>query len=409
MIIGKAACGLRYAIKKSGDAVGYCSLTIKCGSRDEEGFHNGIAHFTEHTIFKGTSKKSAKTINSCLSRLGGDLNAYTSREEIVLHATVLKEDIGKAVSLLLELATCPTFPKEEIEHEKGVVVEEIKSYKDSPPDDVCDTFEENLFKGHPLGGRILGNATNVRKITCSELHRFVEAKFTPCNMALAIVANVEEKQMEERLLKLAEKAFGGNWKASPERILKEITAPPAFNIRRHRGNYEVNAVIGSMAPSLYDEKGRFTTILLSNILGGPSSNSLLYYYLRERNGWVYGVDTYYTQYSDSGILAITFACEKGNIDRCVEGIWKIISKMQENEYPDSKLRAAKRQLLGQMVISSDNGETQCLSMGKSLITYGTVHDDEYDRAMIESITAQDLRKAAIQIFNPERTSSLIFL
>ena len=409
MIIGKADCGLQYAIKKSGDAVGYCSLTIRCGSRDEEGFHSGIAHFTEHNIFKGTSKKSAKTINSYLSKLGGDLNAYTAREEIVLHATVLKEEIGKAVSLLLELATCPTFPKEEIEHEKGVVIEEIKSYKDSPSDDVCDTFEENLFKGHPLGGRILGNATNVRRISSSELRRFVEARFTPDNMALAIVAGVDERQMEERVLKLAEKAFDGKWKASPERILKSITAPPVFNLRRKRGTYEVNAEIGSIAPSLYDEKGRFATILLSNILGGPSSNSLLYDYLRERNGWVYGVDTYYTQYSDSGILAITFACEKENLKKCTEGIWKIISRMQDNEYPDSKLRAAKKQLFGQMVISADNGETQCLSMGKSIITYGTVRGDEYDKAMIESITAEDLCKAATEIFNPEKTSSLVFL
>ena len=408
MIIGKAASGLRYAIKKSGAAVGYCSLTIKCGSRDEEGFHSGIAHFTEHTIFKGTARKSARVINSYLDKLGGDLNAYTAREEIVIHATVLKEDLGKAASLLLELATLPTFPKEEIEHEKGVVIEEIRSYKDSPADDITDAFEENLFKGHPLGGRILGNVSNVRKITCAELHRFVEARFTPGNMALAIVANVDEKKMEDLVLSLSEKAFDGNWKVSQERILRNITNPPVFHIRRRKDNNEVNAQMGGIAPSLYDEKGRFATILLSNIMGGPASNSLLYYHLRERNGWVYGVDTYYTQYSDSGILAITFACDKENLDKCFEEIWKIISRMQEYEYSESKLRAAKKQLLGQLAISSDNGETQCLSMGKSLITYGTVHSDEYDKEMIEAITAKEICEAASKIFNPDRISSLIY-
>lgn len=151
MIVGTVGCGLRYAVKRSGNAVGYCSLTIKCGTRDEGDFHSGIAHFTEHTLFKGTERKSAKVISGYLDRLGGELNAFTTKEEIVIHSTVLKEDLGKAASLLLELATCPTFPEEEIAVEKGVVIDEINSYKDSPADDVYDKFEEALFAGHPLG------------------------------------------------------------------------------------------------------------------------------------------------------------------------------------------------------------------------------------------------------------------
>jgi predicted Zn-dependent peptidase len=173
MISGKADCGLNYAVRQSGSSVGYCALSIKCGTRDEEGYHSGIAHFVEHTIFKGTDKRSASVINSYLDRLGGELNAFTTKEEIVFHATVLKEDLPKAASLLFELATCPTFPEHEINTEKGVVIDEIHSYKDSPSEDIFDKFEEMLFEGHPLSGPILGTTASVKKITRDELLRFV--------------------------------------------------------------------------------------------------------------------------------------------------------------------------------------------------------------------------------------------
>ena len=198
MIVGTADCGLRYAVKRSGNAVGYCSLTIKCGTRDEGCFHSGIAHFTEHTLFKGTERKSAKVISGYLDRLGGELNAFTTKEEIVIHSTVLKEDLGKAASLLLELATSPTFPEEEIAVEKGVVIDEINSYKDSPADDVYDKFEEALFAGHPLGRSILGTAASVKKITSKELRQFTKEHFVPMNMALAIVADIDEKKLDRK-------------------------------------------------------------------------------------------------------------------------------------------------------------------------------------------------------------------
>ena len=162
MISGKADCGLQYAVRRSGSAVGYCALSIKCGTRDEAGYHAGIAHFVEHTIFKGTEHRSASVINSYLDRLGGELNAFTTKEEIVFHATVLKEDLNKAASLLLELATCPTFPEHEVQTEKGVVIDEIHSYKDTPSEDIYDRFEEMIFEGHPLSGNILGTALSVK-------------------------------------------------------------------------------------------------------------------------------------------------------------------------------------------------------------------------------------------------------
>lgn len=409
MIVGTADCGLRYAVKRSGNAVGYCSLTIKCGTRDEGGFHSGIAHFTEHTLFKGTERKSARVISSYLDKLGGELNAFTTKEEIVLHSTVLKEDLGKAASLLLELATCPTFPEEEVSIEKGVVIDEINSYKDSPADDVYDKFEEALFEGHPLGRSILGTAASVKKITGKELKLFTKEHFVPANMALAIVADIDEKRMEENVLKLAGKVFTKVPMAGGERVVTPIPLKPAFNRQVEKRNHEVNAVIGNFAPSLYDTEERFAAILMSNIIGGPASNSLLNSLLREKNGWVYGVESSYSQYTESGIMTISLGCERGNLEKCLDAIWKVIRKMQNEEYSSVRLKAAKKQILGQLAISSDNGEAQCLSMGKSLMSLGSIFTDRQNREAIEAVTSEDIRDAAVRIFNPESTSSLIFL
>ena len=409
MIIGEAGCGLRYAVRRSGNAVGYCSLTIRCGTRDEGGFHSGIAHFTEHTLFKGTERKSARVISSYLDKLGGELNAFTTKEEIVLHSTVLKEDLGKAASLLLELATCPTFPEEEIAIEKGVVIDEINSYKDSPADDVYDKFEEALFAGHPLGRSILGTAASVRKITGEELRRFTKERFTPTNMALVIVADIDEKRMEENVLKLAGKFFADGQDHGVARVTTPVPVNETFNLRVEKRNHEVNAVLGNLAPSLYETDKRFAAVLMSNILGGPASNSLLNSLLREKNGWVYGVEASYSQYMEAGIMTVSLGCERGNLDKCLEAAWKVIRKMQEEEYSSVRLKAAKKQILGQLAISSDNGEAQCLSMGKSLMSLGTIFTDRQNRDAIEAVTAEEIRDAARRIFNPESTSSLIFL
>lgn len=409
MLVGRSVHGLRYAVKRSGNAVGYCSLTIKCGTRDEGAFPSGIAHFTEHTIFKGTGKKSSRVINGYLERLGGDLNAFTTKEEIVLHSTVLKEDLGKAVSLLLELATSPVFPEDEIAIEKGVVIDEIKSYKDSPADDVYDKFEETLFAGHPLGNPILGTVASVKKITRKDLLAFVGERFTPGNMALAIVADIDEEKMERSVLRLAEKIFDGQWAESKDRELQDAGPGTAFRKTVDKRNHEVNAVIGGLAPSLYDTSERFSTILLANIIGGPASNSMLNDLLRERNGWVYGVETSYTQYSETGVIAITLGCDRGNLERCMKATGDVIRKMQETRLSDSRLKAAKKQLLGQLAISGDNGETQCLSMGKSLISFGAIATDAENREAIEAVTAERLQDTAIKVLSPERTSSLVFL
>lgn len=410
MISGRADCGIRYAVKRSGSAVAYCSLGIACGTRYEQGFHSGIAHFTEHTLFKGTEHKSSSVINGYLDRLGGELNAYTTKEEIVLHATILKEDLSKASSLLMEIATKATFPDNEVNTERGVVIDEIKSYKDSPSEDVYDRFEEKLFKGHSLSMPILGTPQSVRATSAEELRRFYKEKFVPGSMVFTIVADIDEKRMEADLLRTFDKFFSGSGMVSGEMTRPEsVTLDNVFDEVINKRNHEANAVLGGYAPSLYEERERIATSLMSNILGGPAMNSILNDILREKHGWVYGVESSYTQYSDTGIMAISLGCERENTEKCIDAVRREISKLQANTLTDRKLRAAKKQFLGQIAISSDNGEAQCLSMGKSLLAYGRVASAEEIKREIEAVSADMIRDMACRIFAPDRTSSLIML
>ena len=410
MITGRANCGIRYAVKRSGSAVAYCSLGIASGTRYEQGFHSGIAHFTEHTLFKGTEHKSSSVINGYLDRLGGELNAYTTKEEIVLHATILKEDLSKASSLLMEIATEATFPDNEVNTERGVVIDEIKSYKDSPSEDVYDRFEEKLFRGHSLSMPILGTPQSVRATSADELRRFYKEKFVPGSMVFTIVADIDEKRMEADLLRTFDKFFSGNGMVSGELTRPEsVTLDNVFEEVINKRNHEANAVIGGYAPSLYEERERIATSLMSNILGGPAMNSILNNILREKHGWVYGVESSYTQYSDTGIMAISLGCERENTKKCIDAVRREISKLQDNALTDRKLRAAKKQFLGQIAISSDNGESQCLSMGKSLLAYGKVASAEEIKREIEAVSADMIRDMACRIFAPDRTSCLILL
>lgn len=410
MISGRADCGIRYAVKRSGSAVAYCSLGIACGTRYEQGFHSGIAHFTEHTLFKGTEHKSSSVINGYLDRLGGELNAYTTKEEIVLHATILKEDLSKASSLLMEIATEATFPDNEVNTERGVVIDEIKSYKDSPSEDVYDRFEEKLFRGHSLSMPILGTPQSVRATSAEELRRFYKEKFVPGSMVFTIVADIDEKRMEADLLRTFDKFLSGSGMVSGELTRPEsVTLDNVFDEVINKRNHEANAVLGGYAPSLYEERERIATSLMSNILGGPAMNSILNDILREKHGWVYGVESSYTQYSDTGIMAISLGCERENTEKCIDAVRREISKLQDNALTDRKLRAAKKQFLGQIAISSDNGESQCLSMGKSLLAYGKVASAEEIKREIEAVSADLIRNMACRIFAPDRTSCLILL
>ena len=410
MINGTAECGLQYAVKKSGSSVAYCALSIKCGTRDEQGFHSGLAHFVEHTLFKGTERRSASVINGYLDRLGGELNAFTTKEEIVFHATVLKEDLHKAASLLFELATSATFPQHEIETEKGVIIDEIHSYKDSPSEDIFDKFEEMVFAGHPLSGNILGTVASVKKINRDELLKFVKEKFRPEKMAFSIVADIDEKKLEKEAQKLCKQYFADHPATKPHSEPQKVehTYIP-FDKTLSKRNHQANCIIGGPAPSLYQERERLATVLLCNILGGPANNAILNSVLREKNGWVYGVECSYTQFADAGLVAISLGCDKSNLDKCVKAIYKEIHKLQATPLSDRKLKAAKKQLLGQIAISGDNGETQCLSMGKSLLAYGRISGGKETRELVEKISAADIQEMANTVFNIQTLSKLVYI
>lgn len=410
MRTGTGKYGLRYALKASYGKVAHCSLSVDGGTRAELDLPEGTAHFVEHSIFRGTAHKSASRINSYLDRLGGELNAYTTKEEIVLHATVLKEDLRKAASLLIELACDATFPENEIETERGVVLDEIISYKDSPSDDIYDNFEHRFFEGCSLERFILGTSESVRSISRSDMERFYLRCFRPERMALSIVAPMSEDKMEELVLKLEELYFSGH-ESGTESPFAEETRPTAhaFDLREDKDLHEANAVIGAPAASIYDTQERLRTVLLANILGGPASDSLLGRYLRERRGWVYGIECAYNQYRDCGLVSISLGCDRDNLERCLKAVHRIIGRVCESAMNERSLNACKKQLFGQLAISSDSGEAQCLSMGKSMLSFGKIWSDSLTREMIEAITPEQLRSCAESIFRSGQFASLIYI
>ena len=400
--------GIRYAVRRSGNAVSYCSLGIRAGTRFENSFPSGTAHFTEHCLFKGTTHHSATTINSCLEKSGGDLNAYTTKEEIVLHATTLKEDLSRAVDLLLDIAFNATFPEDEIKVEKGVVLDEIASYKDSPADEIYDSFEEKLFKGSSLSRSILGTAESVNAITPALLREYHDLHFIPSRMCLSIVSPEDEKKVFGKIKRSLDKFLP----LSPEIA---VPAPASkgekvdknhFIERENKDDNEANCIIGGLAPSYYEDKNRFTTLLLSNMLGGPAAGSILGNILREKHGWVYNVECGYNTYSDSGMVWIMFGCEKGNVDKCKRVIMRELAKMREKPISDRRLAAAKRQIMGQNAIGMENGEALCLAMNRQLLSFGSIMPDSRVKELVNSVTAADIKEIACEIFNPEALSVL---
>lgn len=411
MITGITDEGIKYAVRNSGNAVAYCALSVKVGTRDEEGFHGGIAHFVEHTLFKGTSRHGCDYINNRLERLGGELNAYTTKEEIVLHATVLKKDIAKAASLLAEIAFESTFPDEEIEVEKGVVIDEIASYKDSPSEDIYDVFEEKLFAGNPLSNLILGTPDSVQKITSEELRRFRSTFFTPERMSFSVVGPLPEEKMEEMIRSISSRYRNcanvcdtGNGRRS-----EAIGNGTIFSETIDKKDHQVNCLIGGTAPSLDREEDRLATILLCNLLGGPASNSILGRILRERHGWVYNVECSYTPYSDSGVAIIAFGCDGENLSKCERVVRRQLHLLQDRELSPSRLKAAKRQLLGQNAISLESGEAQCLSMGKSLMCFGRIQSDEQLTEKVMAISSAKVREMAREVFDDRKLCRLVYL
>jgi len=407
---------MQFAFRRTSSPVAYSAMSVRTGTRDEGCRPGGLAHFTEHLIFKGTETRSGSVINSCIERLGGELNAYTTKEETVLHTMVLKEDLPKAVDLLVDLAFRSVFPEKEIEKERTVVLEEIKSYKDSPADQIFDDFEEKLFEGTALSMPVLGKSSTLRKITREDLLSYYHTRFVPGNMCFTIAADIEEKKAL-LLVRKALRKYGiisptDTAQTSPEYPGPSRPPVPADSIKpfRHetsKHHHQVHCIIGCSAYSLYDSS-RIPLVLLCNYLGGPAANSTLNIILRERNAMVYGVDAAYTQYEETGVVTIYFGCDAENADRCRSLVFKELARVRENLLSATALRQAKKQLLGQLAISSDSGEAQVLSMGKNLMAYGNIPSREQIRSRIEAITSEELRQVAREIFAPERLSILLY-
>lgn len=403
---------MHFKFKKSNSPVAYCALTIRAGTRNEDQMYGGIAHLTEHMIFKGTQYRSARSINSYIEKLGGELNAFTSKEEIVIHSTVLKEDISRAIALLVELAFCPKFSEKELEKEKVVVLDEIISYKDSPSDQIFDDFEEMLFEGTNLSMPVLGKARTLKKIGVKQLNDYVRTHFVLQNMAFTVVADAQEEKVKRLLYKSLEKYAPGAISNFEENSIRPVPHPlgriEPFNKTVNRKGHQTHCVIGARAYPYYDKR-RMALILLVNILGGPAANSRLNTILREKNALVYNVDAAYGQYSDTGIVTIYFGCDRNYYEKCVKLVEGELERFRSVPMSERALKGAKKQLLGQLAISSDNGEAQCLSMGKSLLVFGEVLDNARVKEMIDNITPEEIMEVAKDLFSEEKICKLTYL
>lgn len=444
---------IKFACKKVSSPVAYCALSVKTGTRYEEPQYNGLAHLIEHMLFKGTVKRTSNSINRVLENEGGELNAYTTKEEIVLYSTVLREDLAKAVDLISELALTSVFPPKELEKELDVIYDEIISYKDSPSESIYDHFETLLFKGHPLEKPILGEKKSLRKINSDILKEFLKANFTPQNMFFTVVGDIGEKELQKMIQKsinrycnLAneqESDDAGNLKAESDAIYAEavhektgnstaantaeaeygktqngcyetsnnnssLNAGSCFTIEIAKRNHQAHCIIGCSAYSYYDGWKRPALALLTNILGGPASGSRLNMTLREKHALVYNIDASYTPYSDTGIFSIYFGCDKSLLNKCKELVYAQLEKTISSPLSERELKNAKKQFLGQLFISQDNAEAQCLAMGKSLLVYERIYPFEQTRMQINSITSAQLQQVAKEILDRSRLSELVY-
>ena len=424
----KLDSGIRYAFRRVSSPVAYCALTIKAGTRDEKEELNGVAHLVEHMLFKGTKSKGAKRINNLLESLGGELNAYTTKEETVIHATVLKEDISKAVELLSDLAFNSIFPEKELLKERDIVLEEIDSYKDTPSEQIFDDFDSYIFDSHPLSKPILGTPKSVKKLGVSDVKNFVEQNYRPFNMSFSIVADISA----EKGATLVNRYFGEgrleDGKSANLHLSEELHSSGGLHhcqavensalftennlggtIKKvSKKTYQAHCVMGSLAYTYYDDC-RVALALLTNIVGGPALNSRLNQSLREKYALVYTVDASYTPYSDTGLFTIYFGADKGSIDKALSVVRKELDRLIEKGISETSLKSAKKQLLGQLAIANDNAEARCLSMGKSLLVFDDVETMESLREKIWAVTASDIRGIAEDILGKEKMFTLIYV
>lgn len=395
--------GIRIIHLHSKSAVGHCGLIINAGSRDEDKHEHGMAHFIEHAIFKGTKNRKAYHILSRLDDVGGEINAYTTKEETTIHTSFLINDYERAMELISDITFNSTFPGKEITREKEVIIEEINSYKDDPAELIFDEFEELIFKNQPLGKNILGTPKDLRRFTKTDIESFINKNYHTNEMVLCSIGDISFAKIK----KLANKYFG------------QIESNPRVKERAQMGNYapvtktitkkthQTHCIIGNIAYNSHDKR-KVTMTLLDNMLGGPGLNSRLSLLLREKYGYAYHVESNYSPYTDTGVFSIYFGTDKENFGRCIKLIKKEFETLRTKKLGAVQLKKAKRQLFGQIAINSENNANLMLAMGKSFMLFNKVDSLEQIKEKIEAITVDDIQKVANEILDFEKMSMLVY-
>ena len=384
---------------KSG--VARCALIIGAGSRDELKNEYGLAHFVEHGLFKGTTHRKSYQVNCRLENLGGELNAFTTKEDTTVHATVLRSDFSKAAELLSDVVFNSTFPDKELDKEREVIVDEINTYKDSPMDMIYDTFEDMLFAGSELGHNILGSKRDLMRHDSAAMHNFVKRTHTTNQMVFSSIGAISNSRIEQ----IANKYFAHY--AATTRNYNRV-APGNYiqfdkEIIKH--THQAHCIIGNRAYSINEDK-RLPFSLLINILGGPCANSRLNVNVRERNGLSYNIEASYTPYSDAGMAVIYFSSDHCNADHCREIIDGEIRRLQDTKLTSRQLSMAKRQYISQMTIATEGGEGYMLGIGRSMLVHGEVDTLEEAYKKINAVTAEQIMDVANEIFT--NNSTLIY-
>lgn len=411
--------GLRIIHLPSPSPVVYCGYVVAAGTRDEQkGREEGMAHFCEHMTFKGTEHRTSMKILGYLESVGGDLNAFTNKEETVYHAAVLKENIDRAVDLLTDIVFHSTYPQAEIDKEVEVIVDEIESYNDSPAELVYDLFENAIYNGHSLGHNILGTAEQLRTYTTEDALRFTRRYYRPDNSVFFAYGDVDFGKLV-RLLERANAvaADSSQQQSSAESpaidVNKEKSAmslPPyvAQHINHHMDTHLAHVMLGNRAYDVHDNR-RIALYLLNNILGGPGMNARLNISLRERHAFVYTVESMMQSYSDTGLWAVYFGCDPKNVDKCLRLIRHELDKVMEKPLSEAQLHAAKKQIRGQIGIACDSRESFALDFAKGFLHYGWKKDVTALCDHIDALTAEDLQRVAQETFAEESLTKLVIV
>lgn len=395
--------GLRIIHAPSLSKVAYCGFAIDAGTRDEAENEQGMAHFVEHLVFKGTKKRKAWHILNRMENVGGDLNAYTNKEETVVYAAFLTEHFNRALELLTDIVFHSTFPQREIEKETEVIIDEIQSYKDTPSELIFDDFEDLIFRGHPLGRNILGEPDLLRTFRTEDVLSFTHRHYQPQNMVFFVLGNLDFK----KVIRNIEQQMNGieGVQVEHKRTPPSLYIPEKLVI--NKDTHQAHVMIGSRGYNAYDDK-RTALYVLNNILGGPGMNSRLNVELRERRGLVYNVESNLTSYTDTGAFCIYFGTDTEDMNTCLGLTYKELKKIREKKMTTLQLAAAKKQLIGQIGVASDNNENNALGMGKTFLHYHKYESQESIFHRIEALTAQQLWEVANEMFAEENLSTLIY-